>query len=224
MKTIGLVPMKGHSERVPGKNLKLFHGKPLFYYVINSLLQSGEVDEVCVNTDSKELAGAVLELFPQVRIIDRPEAIQGDFVSMNKIIEHDLEQTDADLYLQSHSTNPLLRAETVAAAVRRFKQLLREGQKDSLFSVTRLQTRLYDKAGEPINHSPSELLRTQDLPPVFEENSNFYIFTKDSFSASDGKRIGLRPEMFEIDKIEAVDIDEPQDFKIAEAICKAFVS
>jgi CMP-N-acetylneuraminic acid synthetase len=173
MKTIGLVPMKGHSERVPGKNLKLFHGKPLFYYVINSLLQSGEVDEVCVNTDSKELAGAVLELFPQVRIIDRPEAIQGDFVSMNKIIEHDLEQTDADLYLQSHSTNPLLRAETVAAAVRRFKQLLREGQKDSLFSVTRLQTRLYDKAGEPINHSPSELLRTQDLPPVFEENSNF---------------------------------------------------
>ena len=78
------------------------------------------------------------------------------------------------------------------------------------------QTRLYWKNGTAINHNPSELLRTQDLPPVYEENSNFYIFSKDSFNNCGNNRIGLTPQMFEIDKIEAVDIDNPHDFIIAE--------
>ena len=83
-----------------------------------------------------------------------------------------------------------------------------------------MQTRLYKADGQAYNHNPEELLRTQDLEPLFEENSNFYIFTKESFLNSGKKRIGIKPFMFEIDKIEAVDIDEPQDFVIAESLYK----
>ena len=89
---------------------------------------------------------------------------------------------------------------------------------DSIFSVTRMNTRLYDKDGNPFNHDPEQLLRTQDLDPLFEENSNFYIFTRESFNKAGKKRIGKNPLMFEIDKLEAVDIDEPQDFVIAEVL------
>jgi CMP-N-acetylneuraminic acid synthetase len=91
---------------------------------------------------------------------------------------------------------------------------------DSVFSVTRLQTRLYEENGKALNHDPNVLLRTQDLEPLFEENSNFYIFSKDSFSNTNGKRIGLKPWLFEVNKLEALDIDEEEDFLLAEAVQK----
>ena len=89
---------------------------------------------------------------------------------------------------------------------------------DSLFSVTKWQTRLYWDADRPINHNPHELLRTQDLPPVYEENSNIYIFSKSSFRKAGEQRIGLKAQMFEINKIEAIDIDEEADFIMAERL------
>jgi N-acylneuraminate cytidylyltransferase len=91
---------------------------------------------------------------------------------------------------------------------------------DSIFSVTKIQTRFYERNGNPFNHNPKELLRTQDLSPLFEENSAFYIFTKDSFCSSGNKRIGLKPLMIEIDKIDAIDIDVPSDFILAETLHK----
>jgi len=89
---------------------------------------------------------------------------------------------------------------------------------DSLFSVNRLQTRLYYQDGRPVNHDPGKLIRTQDLNPLFEENSNFYIFSRKSFFEAGGRRIGLRPQMFEIDKLEAIDIDDERDFELAEIL------
>ncbi|PQJ81090.1 acylneuraminate cytidylyltransferase family protein [Polaribacter glomeratus] len=221
MKIIALLPMKGNSERVPNKNLKDFAGKPLYHRVMNVLLSSKYIDKVIVNTDSKIIKEDLSKHFLEdVIIIDRPQNIVGDMVSMNKIIECDINSVKADFYLQTHSTNPLLTSASIDNAVEKMFSLNKEGIYDSIFSVTKLQTRLYTKTGEPFNHNPHELLRTQDLEPLYEENSNFYIFTKDSFDKSGGKRIGNAPFMFEIDKIEAVDIDEPQDFIIAEAIFK----
>ena len=88
---------------------------------------------------------------------------------------------------------------------------------DSLFSVTRIQSRLWDSLARAINHNPAILLRTQDLPPVYEENSCLYIFTKEVLERRHN-RIGERPLMFEIDRIESWDIDEEQDFRIAEIL------
>jgi N-acylneuraminate cytidylyltransferase len=151
-----------------------------------------------------------------VIILDRPESIQGDLVSMNDIIAYDLSQLDGEHFLQTHSTNPLLRAETIDRAIETYFEGLEDF--DSLFGVTKVQTRFYDKDANPVNHNPEELLRTQDLEPLFEENSNFYIFSKTSFESAGNKRIGCKPQIFEVNKLEAVDIDEPEDFKLAELL------
>lgn len=222
MKIVALLPMKGNSERVPNKNLKNFAGKPLYHCVLQALLNSKHIDEIIINTDSDVIIDDVKKNFRQkVKIHLRPDEIKGDFVSMNRIIEYDLNHSDADIYLQTHSTNPLLRTEPLDAAIEKMIVFLSENSNyDSIFSVTKLQTRLYKSNGDPFNHNPNELLRTQDLEPLFEENSNFYIFTKNSFNNAGQKRIGNNPFMYEIDKIEAVDIDEPQDFIIAESLYK----
>jgi CMP-N-acetylneuraminic acid synthetase len=211
--------MKGNSDRVANKNLKLFNGKPLFHAIIDELINSKYINKVIINTDSDLIAESAINTFQYfVSIHKRPKNIQGDFVSMNKIIEYDLNNSDSDIYIQTHSTSPLLTIKSLDSAID--KMISNSTDFDSIFSVTKIQTRFYDKNGNPFNHDPKELLRTQDLEPLFEENSGFYIFTKDSFKNADHKRIGLRPLMFEIDKIEAIDIDEPSDFIIAETLHK----
>lgn len=213
---IALLPMKGHSERVPNKNIKLFAGKPLYHAVMQSLLNCKYISEVYINTDSELIAEDATNNFDRIRIIERPESICGDFVSMNKIIAYDMQQTNAEHFIQTHSTNPLLTTKTLNQAISFYFDSLHTY--DSVFSVTKLQTRLYWKNGSPVNHNLQELIRTQDLPPVYEENSNFYIFSKSSFQQAGNRRIGIKPAMFEMNKLEAVDIDEPEDFELAEIL------
>ena len=205
--------MRHHSQRVPGKNYRPLAGKPLFHYIVETLLAVPEIDQVVVDTDSDPVMDGLRKQFPQVKVINRPEDLRADTVPMNNILMHDTAQVEADFYLQTHSTNPLLRPETVSLAVRTF--LSDYPMHDSLFSVTRLQTRLYDQDGKAINHNPAELIQTQDLPPVYEENSCLYIFTRVNLMKRN-HRIGERPLMFEIDPGEAWDIDEELDFSVCE--------
>jgi N-acylneuraminate cytidylyltransferase len=220
MKIKALLPMKGHSERVPNKNLRDFHGRPLYHAVMQSLVDSKYIDAVVINTDSDKIKQDALEAFREKLVIhDRPEGIQGDFIPMNDIIGYDLDHLEGEHFLQTHSTNPLLLSKTIDDAIEDYFKALSEGF-DSLFSVTRLQTRLYDGEGAPINHNPNELIRTQDLPSVYEENSCFYIFSRSSFNSAAGRRIGLKPKMYVMDKLEAIDIDEEHDFILAETLYK----
>ena len=212
-----LLPMKGTSERVSNKNMRNFKGRPLYHAIMDTLLKSKYIEKVVINTDSEIIAEDAKKNFGEsVIIIDRPKEIQGGDVSMNKIIEYDLSQLEGECFLQTHSTNPLLRVETLDKAIETYFANL--DKYDSLFSVTRVQIRFYDKNANPINHNPEELLRTQDLEPLYEENSNFYIFSKDSFKNTGNRRIGLQPHIFEVNKLEAVDIDEPEDFILAEIL------
>lgn len=216
-KIAALVPMRHHSQRVPGKNYRILAGKPLFQHIIETLLAVHEIAEVVVDTDSQPIMNSVREIFPQVKIINRPDQLRADDVPMNQILIHDTEQVPADFYLQTHSTNPLLKVETVSRAIQSF--LANYPTQDSLFSVTRLQTRLYDKDGKAINHNPRELIQTQDLPPVYEENSCMYIFTRENLIAKQ-HRISDRAMLFEMDADEAWDIDEELDFAIADFLLK----
>ncbi len=212
---IGLMPMKGHSERVPNKNLRSLGERPLFCHAMDALVQCPSISYVVVNTDSEAIADQVRSRYgDHVVIHRRPEAICGDFVSMNTIIGYDLQQVEGNLFLQTHSTNPFLKAQTVDAAIRRFVE---SGGHDSLYGVTAIRARCYSQDGMPINHDPTEMLRTQDLPPVLMENSNIYLFSRQSFLQT-GRRIGDRPLLFEMDKIEALDIDDEEDFQLAEAV------
>ena len=214
-KIAALVPMRHHSQRVPGKNYRELAGKPLYQHIIETLQAVPEVNVIVVDTDSQPIMAGLAENFPDVRVIARPEHLREDDRSMNDILLYDSEQVQADFYLQTHSTNPLLRAETVSAAVAAFLEAY--PAHDSLFSVTRWQTRLYDRHGAAINHNPHELIQTQDLPPVYEENSCIYIFTRENLLKF-RHRIGATPLMFEIPALEAVDIDEESDFVIADIL------
>lgn len=212
-KIVALVPMREHSERVPGKNYRPFAGRPLYHHILSSLLACPHIDSVHIDTDSSFIMEDALRHF-DVHIIERPEHLRSDFTPMNDILLYDVTQVEADYYLQTHSTNPLLLTQTIGAAIEAF---LASSQHDSLFSVTRLQRRLWDSDGRPVNHDPAQLLRTQDLTPVYEENSCLYIFSRNNLE-SRRNRIGKRPLMFEIERIESWDIDEEQDFHIAELL------
>lgn len=213
MNIVALVPMRHHSQRVPGKNFRPLAGVPLFHHIIGTLLEVPHINQVVVDTDSEQVITGLRQYFPSVMILERPVALRGDAVPMNDILIHDTGQVEADLYLQTHSTNPLLRAVTIGNAIDTF--LDRYPAYDSLFSVTRLQTRLYDESGKAINHDPSILLQTQDLPPVYEENSCLYLFKRENL-VKQHHRLGLHPLMFEMDADEAWDIDEELDFSIVE--------
>jgi len=214
-KVTALLPMRQGSERVPGKNYRSFAGRPLYHHVVESLLASPLVSEVVIDTDSPFIMRDAAEHFPRVRLIERPLHLRAGDVSMNDVLLNTVSQLQAQWYLQTHSTNPLLTAETVNRALETFFDAL--PQYDSLFSVTAIQSRFWDVGGMPINHDPSRLLRTQDLTPVFEENSNLYLFSADSLKRC-GNRIGERPFMFEIERLEATDIDTDIDFQVAEIL------
>lgn len=208
---VALVPMRHHSQRVPGKNYRPLAGKPLFHYIVNTLLQCPEIAEVVVDTDSQPVMDGLRLNFPAVRVLPRPEHLCADDVSMNEVLAYDSSQVEADFYLQTHSTNPLLRPQTISAAIQKF--LRSYPTYDSMFSVTRIQIRLWDQLGRAINHNPVVLLQTQDLPPVYEENSCLYLFTRPNLLQR-RNRVSERAMMYEIPAAEAWDIDEELDFAI----------
>jgi CMP-N-acetylneuraminic acid synthetase len=217
MKLVALVPMRHHSQRVPGKNYRLLAGKPLFHHIVETLLAVPQVTQVVVDTDSEPVIDGLRQYFPQVQVIERPDHLRADDVPMNDILIYDTGQVPADLYLQTHSTNPLLKPETVARAIQSF--IAEHPNYDSLFSVTRLQTRLYNQHGRAINHDPAVLIQTQDLPPVYEENSCLYLFTRENLLKRH-HRIGEKPILFEIERDEAWDIDEELDFAVTDFLLR----
>lgn len=209
------VPMRHSSERVKGKNYRPLGGKPLFHHIVGSLLAVPQIDVVAIDTDSPLIAEDARAAFPEVQIINRPEHLLGGEVPMNDVLLHDVNQVEADLYVQTHSTNPLLRTETITQALEDF--LAARDQYDSLFTVTPLQTRLWTPDGQAINHDPAVLLRTQDLPPVMEENSCLYVFEADTLRRR-GNRIGEKPLLYPLTPAEAWDIDEEIDWTVVEAL------
>ncbi len=214
-KIIALLPMKAHSERVTGKNFRTLEGKALFRWILDSLLNVEEIDQVIINTDARNiLKENDLNENDKVVIRDRKRELCGDFVSMNLIIEDDINNVDADLYVMTHTTNPLISAETIRQGI----NLLGENPaNDSLFAVNKVRTRFYREDTSPVNHDPDNLIRTQDLEPWYEENSCLYYFTRESFSATKA-RIGRNPMMMETPPLESLDIDEPHDWDLVAAL------
>lgn len=218
-----LLPMKAHSARVVSKNFRDIAGKPLFRWILDAMLSVEEIDLIVINTDARDLLAECGlkdgDHDGRVMIRDRAPEICGDFVSMNLVLENDLANVPSDYYLMTHTTNPLLSSETIATLLREYHSAVLEGRADSLFTVNKLQTRFYTPAGEPINHDPTNLIRTQDLPPYMEENSVAYLFTGDSFRRS-GARIGNTPILYPTPALESVDIDEKSDWFIAESLLR----
>jgi CMP-N-acetylneuraminic acid synthetase len=216
---VALVPMKGDSERVPGKNMRSVNGKPLLYWTLAALHEAQRVEQVVVDTDSDEIAALVRRYFPDTLILDRPARLRdGAKVTGNELIKWEMSQVEGEHFGQFHVTSPLLRSGTIDAAVDAYFHGLDEH--DSLFTVTEHHFWLFRADGSALNSDTRKLIRSQDLEPLYEDNNAAHVFSRASFKAT-GSRIGERPQMFPIGKIESTDIDYEEDFEIAEALLKA---
>lgn len=217
LKITAIIPMRHSSERVIGKNYREFAGKPLFFHVVESMLACQAINTVVIDTDSPVIMEMAKKEFPSVVLLERPEHLRDGGIAMNDVLLNIINQVDSDFYLQTHSTNPLLSTATIEDGIQKFKQLY--PMYDSLFSVTKKNVRYWDILARPINHNQNILLRTQDLPPIFEENSCMYLFNKEILTRKHN-RIGDRPYLYEMPEIEAQDIDIELNFKVAEFLFK----
>lgn len=215
-KIIAILPIKQISERLPNKNFNLFNGKPLYIWMVKKLLSINLFDKIIINTDSSIIQKDLKRYKNKIIINKRPKKLRSTHTSMNKIIGYDLRLSEADIYFQTHVTNPLLSEISINKALNFFKK---QKKYDSIFSVTAKNSMLWNKKNKPMNHNPHKLISTQKLETYYEENSNFYIFTKKSF-LKNKSRIGKKPFMYELSKIESLDINDIYEFKIAEQFHK----
>jgi len=217
---VAILPMKANSERVSGKNFRMIAGKPLFRWILDSLIAIKQIERVIINTDAahilKDNGLNNGDHDGRVIIRNRKPELVGDLVSMNLIIEDDMKAISSEAYFMTHTTNPLLRSETIEKMYQEYKAA-RTKDHDSLFTVSNCQTRFYTPEGEPINHDPANLIRTQDLPVYCEENSLGYFFSHESFTKTKA-RIGANPILYPTPALESVDIDEPSDWFMAESL------
>ena len=215
---VALVPIKANSNRVPRKNFRPFLGRPLFHYILETLDGVDAVTEIIVNTDSETITTQAPRVSRKVRIHPRPPELCGDHVSVSELIAHDIGKCEGELFIQTHVTNQLLRGSTIETALTTY--LASSTDHDSMFSVTRHQARFYNSAGAPMNHNPRELLPTQDLPPMSEDNSLLYVFSRESFLL-DRRRIGRSPMMYPAPPLESIDIDTEDQLWLAAVVARA---
>ncbi|MDH3052491.1 acylneuraminate cytidylyltransferase family protein [Gordonia alkanivorans] len=218
LRVVAILPMRHSSERVPGKNYRPLAGKPLFGHVLDMLLTVDYIDRVVIDTDSPTVRNLVQADYPGVLVLERPEHLRSGDTAMNDVLLNTIEQVPADLYLQTHSTNPFLTRETVMSAF----EVYQAGLCDSVFSVTPFQARFWSAQLKPMNHDPAVLERTQDLEPIYLENSCLYIFTGEGLREHKN-RIGARPGIIEVEGVEAIDIDNEHDFALASAVASSRV-
>lgn len=210
MKTVAIVPMKLNNKRLPQKNTKSFtNGKPLCHYILSTLLTVRGIDEVYVYCSNP----SIQEFIPEaVRYLQRSSSLDQDATKMNEVLSCFASEVPADIYVMTHATAPFIKKESIEKGL----EAIKSGEYDSSFAAKRVQDFLW-KDGKPFNYELNNIPRTQDLPPLYEETSGFYIY-RDYVIRELNRRIGDNPFIVEVGEIEGVDIDEAEDFMIADAI------
>ena len=214
MKTVAIVPMKLNNRRLPQKNTKSFtNGKPLCYYILSTLLTVSGIDEVYVYCSNPDIQDFIPE---GVKYLCRSESLDQDTTKMNEVLQAFAAEVPADIYVMTHTTAPFVSAKSLEKGL----QAVVSGEYDSAFAAKKLQNFLW-KDGAPMNYRMDNIPRTQDLPVLYEETSGFYIYRNEVMTKWN-RRIGEKPFIVEVGQIEGVDIDEAEDFMIADAIYNHF--
>lgn len=210
MKTVAFVPIKLNNERLPGKNIKPFtNGKPLVHYIFQTLMSVKEIDEIYVYCSSEE----IVKYVPSgVIFLKRDPYLDLSTTSFNEVLITFAEKVDADVYILTHATAPFISADSFKKGILAVKS----GNYDSALSVEKMQEFMW-KNNKPFNYDPVRIPRTQDLEPFFIETCGMYIYTKAVISEKH-RRIGDNPYLVEVDKVESTDINNPEDFLLADAI------
>ena len=209
MKVVAIMPIKLKNERCPGKNLRMLGNKPLLQHELDNLKQTGLCDSINVFCSDE----AIVHFLPQgVNFIKRSESLDLPTKNFTQIFENFMAIVDADIYVYAHATAPFITVSTMQQCI----EAVMSGEYDSAFCAIKLQDYLW-KNGEPLNFDATNIPRTQDLEPIYQETSGVYVFTKEVFSTF-RRRIGQRPFIKEVTFKEAVDIDNPEDFSLAETL------
>ena len=212
MKTVALIPIKLGSKRVPKKNIRpFFDGTPLMHFIQKACLASKYIDETYIYCSDESIKDYVL---PGVKFLKRPDFLDGDDKNANDIIFEFMKNVDADIYVNAHTTSPFAKPETIDDCIVHVKS----GNYDSSFCAEAIRTFMWED-GKPINFDPDHFPRTQDLPLIYGETCIAYVFKKETF-LKHNRRVGIKPFIKEVGKIEAMDIDYPEDFEICDAIYK----
>ncbi len=210
MKTVAIVPMKLNNSRLPQKNTKCFsNGRPLCYYILSTLLSIKEIDEVYVYCSNPDIKQYIPE---RITYLSRSASLDQDTTKMNEVLSAFASEVSADIYVMTHTTAPFVSAESIKKGL----EAVKSGEYDSSFAAKKLQDFLW-KDGKPFNYNLDNIPRTQDLPALYEETSGFYIYRNEVMTRFN-RRIGDNPYIVEVGEIESIDIDELEDFVIADAV------
>ena len=210
MKIVAVVPMKLNNRRLPQKNTKAFtNGRPLCYYILSTLLKITEIEEVYVYCSNPDIKGYIPD---GVKYLKRSEMLDQDTTKMNEVLKAFAKDVPADIYVMTHTTAPFISE----ISIKKGLDAVVSETFDSSFAAKKLQDFLW-RDGVPFNYDLENIPRTQDLPPLYEETSGFYIYRENVINEM-GRRIGNKPYIVEIGEVESIDIDEPEDFMIADAI------
>lgn len=206
MKTVAFVPIKLNSQRLPRKNILPIAGHPLCWHIFDSLKRVNKIDEIYVYCSDER----VLDYLPEgVAFKKRDKKLDGDMVKGFDIYKGFISEVDADIYVLAHATSPFIKFESIENSLAH----ILSGENDSAFSVKRIQTFVWYK-NKPVNYDLEDVPRTQDIEPVWMETSAFFMFRKEVFTQHN-RRIGFYPYLQEVSGIEALDIDEKEDYELA---------
>lgn len=206
-KLVAIMPIKLQNERLPGKNTKSLGDKPLIQYALESLEQVEEIDEIYVFCSDKEIKQY---LTPKVRFLERPKVLDAPTSNFSQIFEAFMKCVSADIYLYAHATAPFITPKTI----RKVLHNVSEGGYDSSFTAEKIQDYLW-MDNKPLNFDATNVPRSQDIPPIYRETSGVYAYTKEVFEKYHS-RIGGYACPVEVSMKECVDINYPDDFKLAE--------
>ena len=209
MKTVLFIPIKLNNQRLPGKNTMLLNGKPVCEYLFETVSGIENIDEKYVYCSDEQIKQYMTG---ELTFLKRDPYLDGSEVKGLEIIDYFIRDVDADINIQTHDTQPFTKKDSIMKGL---KKVL-SGEYDSAFSATVLQDYLW-MHGKPLNYDMKNIVRTQDLEPIYMETGAFFIFRKEVFTQL-GQRIGEKPFICEIDPFEAVDIDTAEDFEFARAV------
>ena len=209
MKTTAVIPIKLQNERLPGKNTKLLGDKPLIHYIQESLLASDGIDEIYTYCSNPEITEYLLS---GVRFLKRDEILDLPTSNFTQIFSSFMSDVDSDIYVYAHATAPFVTVHTINECI----SVVKSGQNDSAFCSVKIQDYLWQD-NKPLNFDACNLPRSQDIKPIYRETSGVYVFTKEVFQKYK-RRIGENPYIKEVSFRESVDINNPEDFALAEVM------
>ena len=216
MKTACFIPIKHNSKRLPYKNIRDLGGKPLFSYILESVVKADCFDVVFIDTDSSWIKEFTNTMFPKIQIIDRDSDMLKKSVNGNHLLMHHFSKfPHFDYYFQVFCTSPFLSSNTIKQCV---NILQHTDNKDSILTVSKESGWFWYK-NKPINYDPLVLPRSQDADYIIKESTGLYGITKKSLVERQC-RIGYNPIVFKINRIEAIDVDTEEDFKQCEQVLK----